>query len=219
MKSSSDSLIKALILSVIIVLFQGNDNVHAQMKLGDTGRDVDMLITDLYSLGYLRNDYSHKNFHPHVYNSTVRDAVKHFQRDAGIKEDGIMTRNMVGLLNVWDKLNSTIPLGTRDLTIEDEVAGHDVDELVALLTDAGFPPRKEKLQKNAPKPITADEIIYLSKAGSSKSVERFEQEKIHYIFTEEIRTALMTFQAFNGIRPTGNLDPLTITKLNNYRKR
>ena len=188
------------------------------LTVGIYGSDVDALIIKLSAAGYLHNYQGKTQGNNSVFDSSLQNALKHFQKDAGVKEDGIITKNLVNLLNVWDPLCTTIPLGSRILNTEEKTAGYDVDELIKLLTIAGYPPQQEQLERNNPKPISSDEILYITKLQCSKDYNTYKQNKYHYIFTEDIKNALKTFQAFHGIKPTGNLDEYTLQMLKSHKK-
>jgi hypothetical protein len=163
----------------------------ASYSLGDRslsngvyGNDVDELIPYLIRYSYIK-DASNliKKGGYYVYDANVAKAVKHFQKDAGVTADGIITSNQLSTLKTWDIAKTTIPLGFRELSLS--TSGYDVDELVRLLSKAGYAPDPIKLQKSG----------------------------AHYVFTEDIRTAIKMFQAFNGIKPTGETDATTINLL------
>ncbi len=69
-------------------------------------------------------------------------------------------------------------------------SGSDVDELVQLLINAGYSPNPSKLKKRG----------------------------THYIFTEDIETAIKAFQAYHGLKPNGELNQITLTQLKTYKK-
>ena len=185
---------------------------------GDYGSDVDALIIKLSAAGYLHNYQGRKQDNHSVFDLSLLNAFKHFQKDAGVKDDGKITKDLLNLLRVWDPLCTTIPLGARTLNIEEKTAGYDVDELIELLTVAGFAPQQELLEKNNPKTVSSDEILYISKLRGLKDDNVYQQNKSHYVFTEDIKNAIKTFQAFHGIKPTGKLDSSTLKKLKSYKK-
>ena len=100
-------------------------------------------------------------------------------------QNGIINSASLNILKSWNVAKTTIPLGFRELSASAATSGYDVDELVQLLIAAGFAPDFSKLKKD----------------GS------------HYVYTEDIHTAIKAFQAFHGISPTGELNAATITKL------
>lgn len=188
------------------------------LTAGIYGSDVDALIIKLSAAGYLHNYQGKKQGNNHVFDLSLLNALKHFQKDAGVKEDGKITKDLLNLLSVWNPLCTTISLGARTLSTEDKTAGFDVDELIELLTVAGYAPQKELLERNNPKTISSDEILYITKLQGSKDYDTYQQNKVHYIFTEDIENAIKTFQSFHGIKPTGNLDKSTISILKSYKK-
>lgn len=91
-------------------------------------------------------------------------------------------------VNTKTASKSSSSLGSRKLSYG--MSGQDVDLLIKLLTMAGFPPDEKKV----------------SKIGDS------------YWYSDEITMAIKVFQAFHGIKPTGDLDSKTITELKKYDK-
>ena len=118
------------------------------------------------------------------------NAVKHFQKDAGLTQDGKATSSVITALKGWSASKTTIPLGFRELSSAAETSGHDVDELVQLLINAGYSPDPTKLKKSG----------------------------THYVFTEDVATAIKAFQAYHGIQPDGLLTSSTLTKLKSFKK-
>ncbi|MBD5217964.1 MAG: peptidoglycan-binding protein [Bacteroidales bacterium] len=160
------------------------------LSTGIHGSDVDQLVPYLVRYYYLKEGVVSKKSGHYVYDSNVVNAVKHFQKDAGLAQDGKLDSKVLTKLKAWSSSQTTIPLGFRDLSAAAETSGYDVDELIQLLKNAGFPPNPAKLKKS----------------GS------------HYVFTEDILTALKAFQAYHGIRPNGELNATTLAKLKNYKK-
>lgn len=103
-----------------------------------------------------------------------------------------MTSSLATTLENWDESKTTLVLGIRILGYNEaaELAGNDVNELIALLRNAGFPPDPSKLKYN-----------------DSKAV-----------FTKDIETAVKLFQAYNGLTPDGKVDETTISKLRTIAK-
>lgn len=157
------------------------------LKSGLYGNDVSKLTTLLVSKNYMNSSWiTMQNGYP-VYNARVVAAVKRFQKDAGKTQDGIMTSVLSEDLENWDASKTTLVLGIRNLGYNEvsEIAGNDVNELIALLRSAGFPPNPSKL-----------------KYKGSKAV-----------FTKDIETAVKLFQAYNGLTPDGQVNDTTIAKL------
>ncbi|MDE6109468.1 MAG: peptidoglycan-binding protein [Muribaculaceae bacterium] len=157
---------------------------------GMRGADVDELVAYLVRFYYLHEEDAAAASGECEYNAAVVEAVRHFQRDAGYVADGKLTGAMVDKLKQWDPARTTITLGFRPLAVAAKMAGHDVDTLVELLIAAGCAPDGEKLIK----------------------------QDGHYVFTEDVCTALKVFQATHGERPTGELDAATLKKLHIGRK-
>lgn len=160
------------------------------LSTGIHGSDVDQLVPYLVRNYYLKDGVVAKKGGYYVYDSNVVNAVKHFQKDAGLTQDGKLTSSGVSALKSWSASQTTIPLGFRELSAVAETSGFDVDELIQLLINAGFSPDPAKLKKS----------------GS------------HYVFTDDILTAIKMFQAYNDIQPNGELNSATLSKLKSYRR-
>lgn len=157
------------------------------LKSGLYGNDVSKLTSLLVSKNYMNSSWiTMQNGYP-VYNARVVAAVKRFQKDAGKTQDGVMTSTLSTDLENWDASKTTLVLGIRNLGYNEasEIAGNDVNELIALLRRAGFPPNPSKL-----------------KYKGSKAV-----------FTKDIETAVKLFQAYNGLTHDGQVSDATIAKL------
>lgn len=157
------------------------------LKSGLYGNDVSKLTSLLVSKKYMNSSWiTMQNGYP-VYNARVISAVKRFQKDAGKSQDGVMTSSLATTLENWDASKTTLVLGIRNLGYNETtvLAGNDVNELIALLRSAGFPPDPSKL-----------------KYKGSKAV-----------FTKDIETAVKLFQAYNGLTPDGTVEETTIAKL------
>ena len=160
------------------------------LSTGIHGSDVDQLVPYLVRYYYLKDGVVSKKGGYYVYDSNVVNAVKHFQKDAGMTQDGKLTSEGLTKLKSWSASQTTIPLGFRDLSAAAETSGFDVDELRELLINAGYSPDPAKLKKS----------------GS------------HYVFTEDVHTALKAFQAYHSIQPNGELNATTLAKLKSYKK-
>lgn len=160
------------------------------LSTGIHGADVDQLVPYLVRYYYLKDGVVSKKGGYYVYDSNVVNAVKHFQKDAGMTQDGKMTSEVLTKLKSWSSSQTTIPLGFRDLSAYAETSGFDVDELIELLINAGYSPDPAKLKKS----------------GS------------HYVFTDDVHTALKAFQSYHGIQPNGELNAATLAKLKTYKK-
>lgn len=162
------------------------------LKSGLYGNDVSKLTSLLVSKKYMSSSWiTMQNGYP-VYNARVISAVKRFQKDAGKAQDGVMTSSLATTLENWDESKTTLVLGIRNLGYNEaaELAGNDVNELIALLRNAGFPPDPSKLKYNGSKAV----------------------------FTKDIETAVKLFQAYNGLTPDGKVDETTISKLRTVAK-
>jgi len=160
------------------------------LKSGVHGSDVDQLVSYLVRFCYLKDGVATKKSGYYLYDTNVVNAVKHFQKDAGFTQDGNLTSSQITTLQSWSIDKTSIPLGFRTLSATTEHSGSDVDELVQLLINVGFSPDPSKLKKNG----------------------------THYVYTEDIETALKAFQAHHNIQPNGSLSSTTIAKLKLYKK-
>ena len=159
------------------------------LSSGVHGSDVDQLVPYLVRNYYLKEGVVSKKGGFFIYDSKVVNAVKHFQKDAGLTQDGKFTTEVLTKLKSWSPSQTTIPLGFRELSASAETSGFDVDELVQLLINAGYSPDSSKLKKS----------------GS------------HYVFTDDILTSIKMFQAYNGIQPNGVLNSATLSKLKTFK--
>ena len=160
------------------------------LSTGIHGSDVDQLVPYLVRNYYLKDGVVSKKGGYYVYDSNVVNAVKHFQKDAGLTQDGKLTSDVLTKLKSWSSSQTTIPLGFRDLSAAAETSGFDVDELIKLLINAGYSPDPAKLKKSG----------------------------THYVFTDDVHTALKAFQAYHSIQPDGELNAVTLAKLKSYDK-
>ncbi|MCR4560070.1 MAG: peptidoglycan-binding protein [Bacteroidales bacterium] len=159
------------------------------IKNGVYGADVDFLIDLLVKKNYFKQSQCKKKSGYAVYDPTVAVAVKHFQRDAGLKESGEVDNTVSVALQSWDKNKTTVELGFRDLKSGD--CGYDVATLIELLNLAGFSPNPVKIE-------------YCEK---------------YAVFNEEIITAVKMFQAYNGLEVSGLPDTKTLAKLKTVKKK
>lgn len=154
---------------------------------GIYGNDVRQVTNLLVEKNYLRTGWlTYKNGYP-VYDTRVVSAIKRFQKDAGLTQDGKISSTLLSSLQSWDESNTTILLGIRTLAYNADfpVSGADVTELITLLNKAGFPPNPKKLKYSGGKAV----------------------------FTKDIETAVRLFQAYNGLTVNGNVDESTLIKL------
>lgn len=157
------------------------------LKEGVYGNDVTALTNLLVTKKYLHKDKITLRSGYAVYDSNVKAAVIRFQNDARLTSDGIVSSQTITQLKSWDASRTTLVLGVRDLKLND--SGDDVNELIKLLTNAGFQPDPTKLEYDS--------------QGKAK-------------FTEDIMIGIKLFQAHNQLTPTGNLDSSTLSKLKRY---
>lgn len=157
------------------------------LKAGLYGNDVSKLTSLLVSKKYMNSSWITMQKGYPVFNTKVIDAVKRFQKDAGLAQNGVVTTSLVNSLENWDENRTTLVLGIRNLTYSTDsaISGNDVNELIALLRSAGFPPDPSKLKYNGTKAI----------------------------YTKDIETAIKLFQAYNGLTADGEVDANTIAKL------
>lgn len=160
------------------------------LSSGIHGSDVDQLVPYLVRYYYLKDGVVSKKGGYNVYDTNVVNAIKHFQKDAGLTQDGKATSSVITALKGWTASKTTIPLGFRELSATSETSGFDVDELVQLLINAGYSPDPIKLKKSG----------------------------THYVFTEDVVIAIKAFQAFHGLQPNGQLTDSTVAKLKTFKK-
>lgn len=144
------------------------------------GNDVKMLIVLLVEKLYIRESWvSNKDNYP-IYDNHVEDAVKHFQKDAGLSQTGIVDESTLESLEAWGKGETSVYLGVRDLyyLTSYPFAGTDVDELIKLLWEKGYALDPMKLEK---------------RDG-------------HYVFTQDIEMIVKRYQVANGLTETGVVD-------------
>lgn len=158
------------------------------IKYGTYGADVDILVELLIRYHYLDNRYVKKRKGYAVYGSSTLTAIKHFQKDIGFAQSGDADTQTVTALQTWDASQTTMELGSRNITIGD--CGYDVSMLIELLKLAGYE-------------IESNEIEYCGKYAK---------------FNDAVRTSLMNFQEDNRLQPTGIPDFKTIKKLKKQGK-
>lgn len=90
------------------------------LSSGIHGSDVDQLIPYLIRYYYLKDGMVSKKGGYYVYDSNVVNAVKHFQKDAGLIQDGKLTSSALTTLKSWSASRTTIPLGFRELSASAE---------------------------------------------------------------------------------------------------
>ena len=113
------------------------------------GNDVKMLIVLLVEKLYIRESWvSNKDNYP-IYDNHVEDAVKHFQKDAGLSQTGIVDESTLESLEAWGKGETSVYLGVRDLyyLTSYPFAGPDVEEMIKLLWEKGYAQDPIKLKK------------------------------------------------------------------------
>ena len=141
---------------------------------------------------YIRKSWVSKKDGFMLYDSKVEEAVKHYQRDAGITQSGQIEKSALQALKEWDKQKTTAILGVRDLYyIESQpMYGFDVDELVALLSKKGLTPDSPEIEK---------------KNG-------------HAIFSKDIEMAVKMYQLSNGMPDTGKVDESFVKTIKGHIK-
>jgi len=158
------------------------------LKSGIYGSDVTSLTGYLANSLYInRSNIAEKSGYS-LYDATIVNAIKHFQKDAGLPQTGVADSETMSKLRNWDSSKTTVVLGTRELSYyeSDPKKGTDVTELVNLLAKAGFSPDPSK--------------IVMTNDGRTE-------------FTKDIETAVRFFQAYNNLTPTGVADESTIKAL------
>lgn len=162
------------------------------LKAGLYGKDVSELTNLLVAKNYMNSSWISMQKGYALFNARVVSAVKRFQKDAGKAQNGVVTAALISALQEWDESNTTLVLGVRALSYNatNPFSGNDVKELIGLLDKAGFTPNPQKL--------------------------RFENHKA--VFTQDIGTAVKLFQAYNGLKPDGQVNEAMIAKLRSKAK-
>lgn len=158
------------------------------LKNGIYGSDVSALTSYLSNALYINRASIQEKSGYSVYDANIANAIKHFQKDAGLRQTGIADSETLNSLKSWDAAKTTVILGTRELSFSESAPdrGTDVTELVNLLTKVGFAPDPKK--------------IIVSDDGRTE-------------FTKDIETAVRFFQAYNKLNVTGRADEATIKAL------
>lgn len=162
------------------------------LKTGLYGADVTELTNLLVRNKYMRTEWISQKSGYSSYDTSVTSAVKRFQKDAGITQNGIVGSDVVSKLKSWDSSKTTLILGIRDLSYQEsaELSGKDIDELITLLRNAGYPPDPSKLQYS----------------GSNA------------VFTKDVEIAVKMFQAYNNMTANGTVTEETLKKLRSLAK-
>jgi len=153
------------------------------IKSGTYGADVNTLAELLISNLYVRRSALSSKGGYYVCGPAMISAIKHFQRDAGYTATGSIDANMATALQAWNPSKTSVDLGIRDIKVN--TAGQDVNQLIVLLTKAGYAPDPKKLKYSG---------------GNA-------------VFTKDVQMAVKVFQAYNHLRVTGNPDSATLAKL------
>lgn len=153
------------------------------IKSGTYGADVNTLADLLVNNLYIKRSSLTKKGGYYVCNAAMLAAIKHFQRDAGYTATGNVDSNTATALQAWSPSKTSVTLGIRDIKVN--TAGQDVNQLITLLNKAGYPPDPKKLKYSS---------------GNA-------------VFTADVQMAVKMFQAYNGLRVTGNPDTATLAKL------
>lgn len=157
------------------------------LSLNLYGNDVNKLVKLLAEKLYIRESWVSERDGFMLYDSTVEEAVKHFQKDAGMAQTGKMESYEIQVLKMWDSEKTTAILGVRDLYFVDSypMAGNDVEELVTLLWAKGLVPSPSAL----------------------------ERRKGQTVFTMDIEMAVKLYQSYNNMACTGKVDEAFVKSL------
>jgi hypothetical protein len=132
---------------------------------------------------------SHSSHRSHRSSSGGHYSHSSSSYSSGLSSGGSSYSSSAGSGSSSSHVKKKYNLGERKLSVD--MSGNDVTQLVELLRKAGFPPNENVLH-------------YKNEEG--------------YVFSEDITMAIKVFQAFHGIKPTGDLDSKTITELKKYDK-
>lgn len=150
---------------------------------GTYGADVNTLAELLVNNLYIKQSALAKKSGYYICDAAMVAAIKHFQRDAGFTATGTVDQNIAITLQTWSPSKTSVTLGIRDITVN--TTGQDVNQLITLLNKAGYSPDQTKL----------------------------EYSNGNAVFTVDVQIAVKMFQAYNGLRVTGNPDAATLAKL------
>lgn len=182
------------------------------LKRGMSGSQVSNLVEALAETDYLNAKDVTNVKGNYIYDETVEHAVEHFQRDLGLRQDGVYDTALDDILfSFWRPELTSCRLGKRKLSASNPKAGPDVDVLIDILNEAGFPPDPKKLKHSEKTEYTDEVKLKFAKAGSAKGEEI--SMRSHHYYSKDIEKALMAFQAFHGIKPTGELNSTTLKAL------
>lgn len=161
------------------------------MSLNLYGNDINLLVKLLEEKFYIRAKWVSKKEGLLLYDDKVEEAVKHFQKDAGVSQTGQVATTDLQNLKQWDKEKTTAALGVRDLYIDSmPMYGTDVDELVLLLGKNGLIPDTSEIVK---------------KGG-------------HAVFTKDIEMAVKLYQILNDMTDTGRVDEAFVKSIKKQTK-
>ena len=105
------------------------------MSLNSYGADVKALTDLLVKHKYIEKASVNTNYLGYVvFDSEVRDAVRSFQKDAGITQDGIAGSSTIAKLQVWIPRNYNL----GDRLLKKGMQGTDVTQLKNILIDKEF---------------------------------------------------------------------------------
>lgn len=154
------------------------------LKVGNKGEDASELANLLVKNFYLEKSKIKRESGYVIYNESICQAVKRFQKDAELKVTGIADKETIERLKRWNADNSkNVPLGLR--VLKKDISGTDVTELVQLLVKSNFAPNPDEIRKT-------NSVTY---------------------YSEDIGIAVSLFQAHNGLQVTGEADLKTIKAL------
>ena len=162
------------------------------MSLNLFGNDINKLVKLLAEKLYIRESWVSVKDGFMLYDSKVEDAVKHFQKDAGMIQTGKMDTPALQILKTWDREKTTAILGVRDLYFVESlpISGSDVEELVTLLWAKGL----------APSPSTV------------------EKRNGHAVYTRDIEVAVKLYQSYNDMVRTGRVDEAFVKSIKGNNK-
>lgn len=162
------------------------------MSLNLYGNDINELVKLLAEKLYIRDSWVSKMDGFMLYDSAVEEAVKHFQKDAGMTQTGKMDSSAIQILKTWDSEKTTAILGVRDLYVVESLpmAGTDVDELVTLLWAKGLTPPPSTVEKR----------------------------NGHAVYSLDISLAVKLYQKYNNMVETGRVDEAFVKSIKGNSK-
>ncbi|MDE5881125.1 MAG: peptidoglycan-binding protein [Muribaculaceae bacterium] len=198
-------------------------SVNNTPKAKSNKRNAHYIEAEIFHITLMANDYLsfddivYHNQKPIVDAQKAQQAIKQFQKDAGLIPDGKLTKQMIDLLNLWKPIWSSKPIGFRQIK-DMEWPGFDSDDLIRSLRKAEFFTDSCKLViKNYDSHIKPSKMsdIFIAVARA-EAKDPIDTRGIHYDVPDDLDICVRAFQAYHNIRPDGILNEETIKLLDLY---